>query len=262
MKIYRLLYYILPLFLISCGKDENQERAYESYIEDILSCMNMQRPTDSYNYPVLPGMDAWKNFQSTAEMIEACQIPITTLEELSSEAIFQALWEYPFFFEITYKAGYYQKNFETVFGDNNAYNMFLKRTNASEIIYNRLKLVEPVCSICSIYSRGLELFMSQSVFLDQLDYKQKQEIVSIALNNGRLRQEAIGYEQDVSREITMLLISRILYSADYEPFINKLDNKMMKFISTSVIQVYTKEEYDAFFQTIILNAQKFINFPY
>jgi hypothetical protein len=70
----------------------------------------------------------------------------------------------------------------------------------------------------------------------------------------------MGYEPDVLREITMLLISRTLYSAVYEPFINELDNKMKRFLLTSVIPVYTKEGYDAFLQIIILNAQKFINY--
>lgn len=260
MRTYRLLYCILLLSFTSCGKVENVERAYESYIEDILSCMNTQRPTDSYNYPFLPGMDVWENFQSTSEMIEACQVPMDILDKMSTEAIFQALWEYPFFFEITYRSNHYQEDFETIFGDNNAYNVFLKRSNAPEVLYNRLRVVEPICSICRIYSRGLELFMSQQVFLNQLNYEKKQEIVSISLKNDELRQDDIGYEQDVSREITMLLISRTLYSADYKPFTNELDNKMMTFISTSLIQAYTEEEYDAFFQTIILNAQKFINY--
>src|SRR5574344_1613128 len=99
MKVSVILCFALSLFLTSCKKYENQDSTYESYIEDILGCMNMQRPIDSYNYPVLPKMEAWKKFQSTSEMIEACQIPIEKLEKMSTEAIFQALWEYPFFSE-------------------------------------------------------------------------------------------------------------------------------------------------------------------
>lgn len=260
MKVYVVLCFGLLLSFTSCEKDKNHESTYESYIVDILGCMNMQRPVDSYNYPVLPGMNTWEDFQSTSEMIQACQVPMGKLDKMSTGAVFQALWEYPFFYEITYRSNHYQEDFETVFGDNNAYNVFLKRTNASDILYDRLKIVEPVCSICKIYSRGLELFMSQQTFLNQLNYEKKQEIVSISLNHDELRQDDIEYQQDVSREITMLLIARTLYSADYEPFINGLDDKMMTFISTSLIQTFTEEEYDAFFQTIILNAHKFINY--
>ncbi len=261
MKRNKLIYYIFILLFISCDKEQNKSHIFCKEIDiNIVDCMNLERPKDSYNYPVLPGMEAWKNFKSTAEMVEACQIPMDTLNKMTTDAIFQALWEYPFFYEIVARSSYYQQNFETVFVDNNAYNVFVNRNNASKILYNRLKFVEPVRpAACRIYSKGLELFISQSVFINKLSYQQKKEIVSISLKNDELRQINSGDKIYAIREVTMLLLARILYSANYQPFVDDLDDKMNTFISTSSIKVKTKEEYEAFIQKIILNSKEFVD---
>ncbi len=256
-----LIFCIFFLLLMSCKrsgeKDEILDKPCDSFYE-IQNCMNVERPTDSYNYPVLPCMDAWRDFKSTAEMIEACQIPIGRLNEMSTDAIFQALWEYPFYYEILWRQGHHQQDFETIFVNTNTYKVFTKRTNAANVLYKRLKAVEPVMpDACRIYSRGLELFISQTVFLKQLSYKQKQDIVSISLKNDALRIKNNGGKTYAPRQITMLLLARILYATNYKPFVDTVDDKMMTFIETSLIKVHTREEYDTFIQKIIVNAQKF-----
>jgi len=54
----------------------------------------MERPSDSYNYPVYPGMKEWGNFKTNKEMLEACQVPAKTLKKMSTQAVIQALWEH------------------------------------------------------------------------------------------------------------------------------------------------------------------------
>jgi len=186
----------------------------------------MPRPEGSYNYPILPGMERWKSFPTTEEMIDACQVPVAILKYQSTQAVFQALWEYPFFFEITYRYGHFQ------------------------CLYSRLTLVNP---LYTIYSRGLELFVSQGAFLQQLSINKKKDIVSIALKNDSIRQAAVQYEGDVSRQITWLLIGRVLLSSTYKPFTDLIDSnpKLESFLETSALNVESKDEYDNFFQIII-----------
>ncbi len=130
----------------------------------------MPRPEGSYNYPILPGMESWKSFTTIEKMIDACQVPVAILKYQSTQAVFQALWEYPFFFEITYRYGHYQQDFETVFANTNAFKEFVTRKDAGECLYSRLTLVNP---LYTIYSRGLELFVSQGAFLQPLSIKKK-----------------------------------------------------------------------------------------
>ena len=48
-----------------------------------------------YQYPVTPGMDAWRTFQSFDEMIDACQIPNNILTQMSTEALIESVLDYP-----------------------------------------------------------------------------------------------------------------------------------------------------------------------
>lgn len=255
-----LIIFIFIFSFFSCEDKENldEQQQYMALIKDKLDCMGMPRPEGSYNYPILPGMERWKSFTTTEEMIDACQVPVAILKNQSTQAVFQALWEYPFFFEITYRYGHYQQDFETVFANTNAFKEFVTRKDAGECLYSRLTLVNP---LYTIYSRGLELFVSQGAFLQQLSINKKKDIVSIALKNDSIRQAAVQYEGDVSRQITWLLIGRVLLSSNYKPFTDLIDSnpKLESFLETSALNVESKDEYDNFFQIIISNAAQFIH---
>ena len=48
-----------------------------------------------FQYSITPEMDEWKNLQSLDEMIEACQIPTTILNHLSTEKLIDVVLDYP-----------------------------------------------------------------------------------------------------------------------------------------------------------------------
>ncbi|MFV0379040.1 MAG: hypothetical protein ACK5JD_17250 [Mangrovibacterium sp.] len=252
-----LLTFLVCIFLITCKKEAEKNDNYESYINEILDCMNYPRPQDAYNYQALPGMEIWNTFRTTQEMIEACQVPNSILVSLSTEAVFQSIWEYPFFFETVTRPGYYQHDFENVIGNTNSFVELKKREDAALCLFSRLLSVDP---LCTIYSRGLELFISQPLFLEQLSENEKKRIVEISLKNDLIRQQAVNYEEDASREITWLLIARTLWLAKYEPFVNLMDenDQLKRFLETSMVNFYSKEEYDNFFQLIVSNGKNFI----
>lgn len=54
-----------------------------------------------YQYPIVPGTEAWENFESRPEMVAACQIPQDILERLSTDALLQTILDYPFLSEMT-----------------------------------------------------------------------------------------------------------------------------------------------------------------
>lgn len=261
MNIRNLILLFFMLSIFSCEQREDfDEEQYMTYIKDKLDCMNMPRPEGSYNYPVLPGMEKWKSFTTTQEMIDACQIPTNILERQTTQAVFEGIWEYPFFLEITFRYDHYQQDFETVFANTSVYKEFITRKDAGQCLYSRLCLVNPIFPT-TIYSRGLELFMSQSIYLQQLSYNEKKCIIDISIKNDSLRQVANKYTDDVMKEVTYLLIGRTLFNADYKPFVDLVNaNTQLKtFLETSVINVYTREEYNNFFQIIISNGQAFIH---
>ena len=48
-----------------------------------------------YEYPVRPGMDAWAQYQSLEEQIEACQVPEELLSAMTTEALVETVADYP-----------------------------------------------------------------------------------------------------------------------------------------------------------------------
>lgn len=65
---------------------------------NIIAATNMERPADSYDYPIYPGMDSWGSLDANWKMIIGVEIPVEMLQEMSTEALLQGIWEYPHFF--------------------------------------------------------------------------------------------------------------------------------------------------------------------
>jgi hypothetical protein len=252
-----LILFVAQFSMVSCERDNNESNlSYEERIKDILDCMNTPRPEGSYNYPVLPGMEEWKSFNSTQEMIDACQVPESQLKLQSTQAVFQALWEYPFFIEATSRSDHYQMDFETIFSNNSAYSEFITRQNAGECLLSRLLIVKP---LFPVYPKVLELFISQPIFLNQLTSDEKKEVVSISLKNDSLRQVSLNTAGGRMREVTWLLIGRTMYYANYKPFVEVVEQsvQLKTFITSSVVNVSSQTEYDQFFQFIISSGKTY-----
>lgn len=50
---------------------------------------------EPYEYPVMPGTSEWAEFQSFSEMIEACQIPDSKVQSMTTEALVQSILNHP-----------------------------------------------------------------------------------------------------------------------------------------------------------------------
>lgn len=50
---------------------------------------------EPYEYPVMPGTSEWAEFQSFGEMIEACQIPDSKVQSMTTEALVQSILNHP-----------------------------------------------------------------------------------------------------------------------------------------------------------------------
>ncbi|GHU59078.1 hypothetical protein FACS189411_15490 [Bacteroidia bacterium] len=57
--------------------------------------LSAQEKTKKWDYPVKPGMEEWRNFQSNEEMVKACQIPEKVLYKLSTEDLIEICLQYP-----------------------------------------------------------------------------------------------------------------------------------------------------------------------
>ena len=62
----------------------------------ISSCLSFgQESVGKWDYPIKPGTEEWKQFQRTIDMIEACQIPDSVLQNISTNYLMILCLQYP-----------------------------------------------------------------------------------------------------------------------------------------------------------------------
>jgi hypothetical protein len=245
-----LVLFIVFIGLTACTDD------YEDFISPRLESMNMARPADSYNYPVYPGTSEWGKFQTGEEMRNACQVPVDLLKKMSTQAVIQAIWEYPLLLEILHREEY-NLDFESISVYNNAYKELCERTDAGNAILQRSLLINPLESLG--LSNILEILMSQQPLLSMLDEQAKKTLVEHTLKNDELRQR---FGKKMYRATSWLLIARTMVNAGYIPFVEKVnrDEEMKSFIENR-LYVYMDDgrgNYSIIPEIIIADAEIFI----
>jgi len=253
-------FFIMSIF--SCNNNE-LDYSYQATtsFQEKLECMNMDRPSDSYNYPIYPLMDRWREFQSKEEMKKACVVPMKQLQKMSTQAIIQAFWEYPFFIEYMLREDHWQEDFEFNI-DENSYNVLKSREDAGHQLLERYRVMPSMCKSI-LYPKAFEILFSQSPFLSQLSAVEKKEVIQLAFEKDSLRQEHPEHAGSLSRVITWFFIGRVMHNAKYAPFMNLYNkNENLKiFLETSFFDRrigWYYEETIPMFENIITCGVEFI----
>ena len=171
--------------------------------------MNMSRPKGSFNYYVYPGMKEWSVFTATWQMVSTSQVPEPLLKGMSTQAVIQAIWEYPFFIEIGFQFDHYVVSFRNIIEPLNAYKELLLRKDAAYCLLERYRLVHSIAAEIW-HPKALEILFSQEAFLSQLDYKEKKEAVRLAFEKDQIRQDNPAHANSLTREISWFLIGRVM----------------------------------------------------
>jgi hypothetical protein len=77
----------------------------------------------AWDYPVKPGTEEWKKFQSSEEMVNACQIPDAVLSSLSTEELTELCLQYPLI-EYVFAFDNLNSGFDKLFSDFNGIREF------------------------------------------------------------------------------------------------------------------------------------------
>lgn len=262
MKIKLFMLIALTLFFTGCEtKEESSNWCCEGSLDILNESMNMPRPGDSYDYPILPCMGV-PNYSHVEEVKKACVIPVETVGKMSTQAVIQALWEYPFFEELVSETGNrnLQTDFESMFCDNNAYKELLRRTDVGKSLLQRYKLVDVTPTEYRYHPLALELLFSQPNILCQLSYKEKIELVSIIFEKERKRMECNVVDPSKGKQrVTMMFMGRIMIVADYPPFINAVNNNpsLKKFLDNRDAFLEQRGDFLEFEKIITDNGSKF-----
>lgn len=85
-----------------------------------------------YQYPVLPGTQAWLDLETTAARYEACQVPREALDAMTTEALAETAAAYPFNMDM-----YAYDDFENFESFETGYQAVLRRSSALAALAER-----------------------------------------------------------------------------------------------------------------------------
>jgi hypothetical protein len=153
---------------------------------------------------------------------------------MSTQAIIQAICEYPLISEVFHRYQY-QSDFATFFASNAACMELMKREDAASSLLHRLTVLNPVIpnKHTQMYCRVLELLAMQPAVLGKLSTSDAKSLVSITLKNenertgSRLEEKCPTYP-----EVAWILIGKVLVSTDYAPLVQCItsDDTLKTFI--------------------------------
>ena len=130
-----LLFLFVVIMLSGCNEVEPNASVFDE----------IQFPNEdalSWDYPVKPGSEKWKTFQTGMEMVEACQIPKSVLSGLSTEELLLICLKFPLLFDIG-AANFFSDGYAAYENNFNGIREFYLRSNAAVVINIQLNSRNP-----------------------------------------------------------------------------------------------------------------------
>jgi len=89
-----------------------------------------------WDYPIKPGSEEWKKFESNAEMVNACQIPEKVLSVLSTDELADICLEYPMLYDV-FAFNDLNDGLKKLFSDFNGMRSLFSRKDATQVLLER-----------------------------------------------------------------------------------------------------------------------------
>lgn len=206
----KFLVLVLIILLSGCKKDDPSTSDFSERIFPDENAL-------SWDFPVKPGSEKWKTFQTGMEMVEACQIPKSVLSGLSTEELLLICLKYPLLFDIGafnfFSDGYaaYENNF-------NGIREFYHRSDAAVVIYSYYKQLN--LEDAKIYSSiffvfrvsVVEYVLSAPLVISKYSTKQSKEVAAELYSKLTLKKSQTGDFPYVYLNSTYRALIRIIKS--------------------------------------------------
>ena len=182
--------FCLAILLLGCKKDN----AVISNFEDI------KFPSESalsWDYPVKPGSDKWKTFQSGMEMVEACQIPKSLLTSLPTEELLLICLKFPLLFDIG-AANFFSDGYAAYETNFNGIREFYQRKDAPALIYSyyrqlNLEYAAMYSSVFFVFRASVvEYMLAAPPIISKFTAAQRKEIATELMSKLNLKKSQPG----------------------------------------------------------------------
>jgi hypothetical protein len=219
--------------------------------------------SDAYDYPIKPGTEGWKAFQTHDDMLKACQIPEDILKNMSTKGLVETVLEYPLLGDIlAYNS--IQQGFEAVASRFNGLSELLNRKDAGTellAIYSKMNPQDIEESWGDIQKgaytfsiANVEILLAQNKILDNLSKIQLEDLVVEARLKYTAKQQSAIYGQ-TGQECSIWLMGKALQRVNYLPFERQIhqDATIQNFLGSGSYAT------DIVSNEIVLNAEQFLS---
>ena len=94
-----------------------------------------------WDYPIKPGTEKWKSFQTYSEMVEACKIPENIIKKMTTEELLEAYDKYPLkWIYLSFNSPI--KGFEEQIASSSALKELLQRKDAGNVVLKKYKTMK------------------------------------------------------------------------------------------------------------------------
>lgn len=245
---YYLIVVSFYFLFISCEKNEIEDNLISE-----CNCF-IETADDTYKYPIRPGSEEWKVFESSEQMNEAVQIPLSILDTMSTLGIFESCAENPLCLELYISSS--PQHFYDIFKTNfNVFKALVTKDDAAKVLINRYLSMCLDCdenNYSSFSGKGgdvqyafvsIELFLAQEEILTKTT---RDEILNLA------KQTLKNYEINVKNNQSLFftsfpvwIASRIMINNQFPEYVELLSQNDLIFIfnETGIPQLNNESNY-------------------
>lgn len=256
---YVVLLAFVSIQLSGCKKHDDNAQ---------VSCSDIPEPNDTYIYPIKPGTPEWGALVSGDERLNACQIPYSALQSISTEGLIQSWLNFPLVNEILL-GNSVQKGTEFFIDNFSGLQELCKRNDAGQKLYEWYKQMNPLCinRMVSDINRGaytfsytyIEMLLGQDTILNKLATSQKKLLVSEAVSKYTNKNKYAVYFGSFGTVTSMFVCGKSMQNALYQPFLAKVQNSFFleQFLNTCLLPA-DKEQASELVTSILNHSLKFI----
>jgi hypothetical protein len=208
--------------------------------------------SDTYTYPIRPGTEQWKQLNSLAKKVEACQIPDGKLRSISTGGLLETCLNYPLLLD--YGAfDQMQNGFNRVKNENNGFIELYKRADNFKVLTGRYQQMSLNCDIgtyppfpfegfaapMEIAFEAYEFFLFQDELLNDIDVDKKDIIFGLVYDKYLLKVGYGFFPRD--KLVSVAILGKIMYQNNFTPFVDYCEQEEFIKFFIDKIPVYRPE---------------------
>jgi len=220
--------------------------------------------SDAYEYPIKPGTEEWKVFETHDDMLKACQIPESTLKSMSTKGLIETVLEYPLYGDImAYNS--IQQGFEAVASRFDGLSELLNRKDAGVELLAKYRNMNPAAieADWSLVQKGsyamsignIEILLAQDFILSNFTETQLLELIQVTHERYLVKQQLAEIYGQTGQECSVWLMGKALQQVNYLPFEKQIhqDATIQNFLGSGSYAT------DTVSNEIVSNAEQFLS---